>query len=422
MKLTATNIGTLGPGEYFDEGQVRKLFLRVRASGARSWAVRYSFRGQGRRYTLGEVKLKPTDEGLTLKAARDAALAVLARVAQGEDPQAQRIAERRAPPPLPEVTVAALAREMLAHLQLRPNTKRVWTRTVDVEIIPTFGELPASKLTKRHIREWTDRIAANTPSMANRAFDVLRRCYSLGIERDIITATPFGGLRRPSVYVPRDRVLSTDELWAVQRALEHWSLKDAADVVRMLLWTGVRREMALGARRSDFEQLDGAEPRWAIPGERTKNAADHVVPLPKQAAELVRRRLAASRTGYLFPQRKRGKGRAAQPYATWTQQQMTSLRKLVAKAMGKAVPDWTLHDLRRAMATHLSEDLHVPDDVIALILGHTPDVGPKVTRKVYQRAKLLKPRRDALQAWADWLERIPDPSKKVLPFKDADHR
>lgn len=414
MKLTATSVKSLKPGDYKDE---KGLILRVRPSGVRSWAVRYFVKGRDVRYTIGLVKIKDWDKGLTLKQARDEAALVLARVARGEDPQAEKLAAAKALPPLPDVTVAGLCQYMLAHLKMRPNTWKPWTHDVEKRIIPELGQMPAKDLTRRHVREWADRLLAKSGgTMANRAFVALRRSYSFGIERDLIEATPFVGLKQPADYVPRDRVLSSAELWALQKALADYENVWASDAVSLLLWTGVRKDMALGARRSEFEELHSLEPRWVIPGERTKNAKTHVVPLPKTAAKLVRRLLSDGRE-FLFP--RPGKwGKSGREFAYWHAREMDPIRDMVAAKLKKDVPQWSLHDLRTAMATHMREDLRIPDDVIALLLGHTPDVGPRVT-SIYQRADLLRERRDALEAWVGWLEKLPDPKRKLLAFKES---
>lgn len=69
--------------------------------------------------------------------------------------------------------------------------------------------------------------------------------------------------------------------------------------------TGVRRRAAIGARIEEFEGLedDGAA-LWRIPGIRMKSGRSHTVPLSRQAALLVRRRLEEiGEASLLFPKR-----------------------------------------------------------------------------------------------------------------------
>ena len=72
------------------------------------------------------------------------------------------------------------------------------------------------------------------------------------------------------------------------------------DAVRLLLLTGVRRDMVLGMRRSELEDIGGREPRWAIPGGfagRSKSGRPHVVPLSPQALAVIEPRLEVVHSG-----------------------------------------------------------------------------------------------------------------------------
>ena len=57
---------------------------------------------------------------------------------------------------------------------------------------------------------------------------------------------------------------------------------------------------------------------------------------------------------------------------------------------------WTLHDLRRTMATRLA-DLHTPSQVIGRILNHAP---VSVTEKHYIHSEFENEKREALELWA----------------------
>jgi hypothetical protein len=94
-KLTKTMIGKLGcppdKAEAFHwDGDVPGFGLRVRASGVRRWIVQYRTGSGQRRVPLGDPAAVPPDK------ARDRAKEMLAQVRLGQDPQAERKAERQA--------------------------------------------------------------------------------------------------------------------------------------------------------------------------------------------------------------------------------------------------------------------------------------------------------------------------------------
>jgi integrase len=249
--------------------------------------------------------------------------------------------------------------------------------------------------------------------------------YALGVERDLIPASPFPHLKPPSREDSNERVLSSDELWALQKALDQMPTS-GSDVVRLLLLTGVRRAMALGARREEFLELDGLDPRWVIPGGfhgRSKSKRAHVVPLSRPAVRLVLERMKAVEGPLLFPPGKARNGRrAVSTTKSWRSQYVEFLRarvdRILVEAGAKAAPRWTLHDLRRTTRTHMREDLDVPHDVAELILGHVR----AGVHGIYDRSQLLKERRAALVKWADWLAARPAPRPKVVPHREeANH-
>ena len=79
---------------------------------------------------------------------------------------------------------------------------------------------------------------------------------------------------------------------------------------------------------------------------------------------------------------------------------------------------WKVHGFRTALATHGRGQLKISGDIVSMLLSHTPP-GPKVTR-VYMRPDLLDERREALVAWAHWLDSLKSneaEGAKVLPMR-----
>jgi integrase len=305
-------------------------------------------------------------------------------------------------------------------LPLRPKTSKEWSRLAHAEIIPAFGKRQARDVTRAEIRLWAERVARRSPYTANRAFEVLRRVFSWSVERDVIGASPFVGLKLPAKEHRNERVLSTDEVRALWTGLDivHEHHPDYADATKLLLLTGVRREMVLGMKRRELEDLDGREPRWVIPGGfegRSKSGRAHVVPLSPNALAVVKRRFEVTNSDFLFPVTR--PGRVGQPSKqetmTWSSRAVLAIRRATEQQLGERMTSWRIHDLRHTLATHLREDLKVSSDIVSLILGHTP-AGPRVTR-IYDRSELLPERRTALAAWASWIvgERDSKPASVV---------
>jgi integrase len=301
----------------------------------------------------------------------------------------------------------------------------------------------ATELSKAEVREWARAIVRRSHYTANRAFEVLRRAYTWGLGEDLVVTTPFLGLAKPGTEHESERVLSTDEISAVWRALDALETDAGTpqegvpektiarrarercsyvDAVRLLFLTGVRRDMVTGARRREFDGLYGMTPLWTIPGGfsgRSKSGHAHVVPLSPIAATIVQRRLATVTGEALFPVGRRGPVTKGDPDAamTWSSRFISEFRVKANQLCGSEMPRWTIHGFRHTIATHLRADLRVSSEVVSLILGHTPP-GPRVTR-IYNRADLLPERASALAAWARWIESVSSGNhrhRKVVPL------
>ena len=401
-----------GSRRVFRVGGTRGLRLDVRRGGTMSWIVWYRTKaGKPRTHTLGRYP------EMSLAQARAETRRIVARVDLEHDPLAERLEtrakaaeEKRRVDRRPLTRIDALTERFLASLPLKPKTLKEWQRLAQVEIIPALGELQAESLTRPEIRAWSAQIKEGdrpwrrdlgpATYTANRAFEVLRRVYSWAVEQDLLTSSPFFRMPKPSVEEQSERVLTADEIRAVWLAVREIG-GPYADAVELLFLTGVRRDMVVGMRRSELEDLGGPDARWIIPGGfegRTKSHAVHVVPLSAQAEGLIRRRMDLVPGEPLFPPTRTSSAEAM----TWSSRFVETMRRKANEHAGRKLPRWTVHNIRHTVGTHLREDLKVSRDIVSLILGHTP--AGAVASRIYDRAQMLPERRDALTIWANWID------------------
>jgi len=392
MRFTSRNVLTLAPGEHRDS-IVPGLMLRVTAS-SRSWGLRYTFAGSRARVDLGPLEQDKRDDGKRvaedIERARNLARLLIAGLVRGEDPRVT-LRRHRAD----ALTVGDLCARALEAIELRAATREGWAGHIRRDIKPTLGDVAAAALSRDQIRRWGDAIAKRSGYSANRAFEVLRRCYSWGVETDLIGATPFVRLPKPfSGERPRAHVMSVDELAGLVQALTAEPC-GYANAVWLLLLTGVRKEEVRGARVDEFEG-----DLWRVPGERTKNGQAHVVPLSPQARAVIGRQLHRQRSPYLFPRvhTRRVGDPPKSPAMRIGSHYVDALRARVGG-------DWTLHGFRHALATHGQDILGFELPVVSAILGHVTPETSRATR-IYARGQLLTARREALEAWADWLDTL----------------
>ena len=157
--------------------------------------------------------------------------------------------------------------------------------------------------------------------------------------------------------------------------------------------------------RWDEINFDKAE--WYIKAERMKPGFDHVVPLPRQAVELIKKLHDFSGNGeFMFPSSSRGRG-----------EHITTATLLMAlRRMKYQSGDFTTHGFRAMASTILNGnktheikgfDLPAYDpDLIELQLSHAED---NKIRKAYNRRDpyaRIQERREMLQVYADLLKHL----------------
>ena len=164
-------------------------------------------------------------------------------------------------------------------------------------------------------------------------------------------------------------------------------------IIMLLILTGQRRNEVAAAVWKEF---DLSEAIWTIPKHRTKNSRQHRVPLSPLAVHILRQwRLVTLQANNFCEQRLLFPSSGATgAFSGWSK----SKRRLDA-ASGTA--GWTVHDLRRTLATRMAEAKVLPH-VIERILNHSSGTMSSIA-KVYNRATYEAEMREGLQNWAQLL-------------------
>jgi integrase len=188
-------------------------------------------------------------------------------------------------------------------------------------------------------------------------------------------------IKRPAAGKKRERVLTDDELRSMWHALGD---DDYGDIVRLLLYTGCRRDEIGGLL---FDEIDLERAVIEIPAARMKGKKPHVVTLSPAALAILQRRPRDGRA-HVF-----GQG----GFNSWS-----GARRALDQRLGGPRSDWTLHDLRRTVSTRLNDPLGVAPWIVEAILAHAK----KGVEATYNRASYLDERRRAMARWADYVETL----------------
>lgn len=407
------------------DGAMQGLYLVVQPSGAKSWAVRYRFAGKPRKMTIGPYPL------FGLLQAREAAGKALRAVSEGRDP-AEEVKAKKAGIPTIQTVDAALTDFITRHVE--PNNRESWRsevkRIIELDVRPRWGKRRLADIHKRDVLALLDAVTDRGARVAaNRLFALLRKFFNWSIERGLIEVSPTDGMRPPAAETSRDRILTNEEIrlfWQATEALG-WPFGPMA---RLLLLTGQRREEVAAATWDEFH-LNGKEPTWVIPKERSKNGQAHAVPLSPQAIAVLETlpRLKVDYSSSLKSKDFILTTTGETPISGYSRAKaaldakMLELAHKEATDQGKdlgagSLPSWRFHDLRRTAAS-LMASLGQPIHVVEAVLNHRSGTIKGVSA-VYVRHNFADEKRRALTALANCVDDlIGSDRKNVVGLRKA---
>jgi integrase len=390
-----------GRAEYFD-ASFPGLSLRITEKGGKSWSVFYRLSGRLRRFTIGHYPaIKPAD-------ARREAQAALDRVRAGADPIEEKRARRDQRTPETETFGAVL--EDYLERQVKPNTRKSTyletKRAIEHDTLLKWRSRPIGSITPRDVIDLIDAIIARDARVqANRTLARLKTFFKWAAQKRRITGSPVADMELPTQERARDRVLTDDELrwlWAACDGIG-WPF---GPLVRLLILTAQRRDEVA---EMAWPELALAQKTWTIPRERAKNDNAHEVQLCDTAVAILESLPHIGDASLIFTTTGKtpvsGFSRAKHRF---DDAMLVAKRKELGKQKGDAIPDWTLHDLRRTATTGMAR-LKIPPHVVDRILNHTSGTIRGVAA-VYNRFAYLDERRAALEAWARYVDNLVAPA------------
>jgi integrase len=334
-KIGLRDVANLQPNQILWDSTVRGFCVRRQRSETITWSVFYRTKDNVQRWhKVGRFPV------LTPHLARLEAIRILRAVALGEDPSAERQAQRNS------MTVAQLADKYIEDLEAgRINGKKASTLMSDKSriknhIAPKIGKLKVLSITQEQCQEFMYSLSAGS---AKRTIGLLGAIFSFAQKRKIRTDNPCHGLDKPK-DVKRTRRLSDAEYRQLSAALANIN-DTAANVVTMLAITGWRSSEVKNLRWSELD----IERKAAILGE-TKTGIS-IRPLSTAAIDLIRQCPQTSQ--FVFPHVRGKPIYNLTPH--WNRLGMSS--------------DVTPHVLRHSFAS-LAADLGLADHTIAGLLGH----------------------------------------------------
>lgn len=367
------------------------LFLFVTPAGSKIWRLKYKENSKEKLATFGKYP------ALTLNEARKKKDDFKLLLARGELPQKNEKKDEN----FGEITQEwfqkkeknwAFSHSQKIKLSLAKN------------VLPFLSQKNITLIEPVEILDLLRKIEARgAVDLAHRTRGILSQIFRYGIATGRAKYNPAGELvgalspvRVKHYAAPTNPAAVAELLRAVEAFTGSLHVRVALQLAPMLfVRPGELRKM-------EWIELNFEEAEWRIPAEKMKMREAHIVPLSRQAINLIKELPEIGK--YCFPNAGRDKQKAMSEAAI-----NAALRRLGFNTKTEI----TAHGFRATARTLLHEVLNYDPAVIEHQLAHRV---PDALGTAYNRTKFLDKRREMMQAWADYLDELRAGSGKVLKF------
>ncbi len=381
------------PGTYEDGDGLR---LIVKASGRKSWVLRFQLAGRRREMGLGAYP------ELSLKSARLESSTKRRQLIDGIDPLAARDTERSA---LREAQRASEAKQLKFEILATEywtahggtwsvQWRKGWMRKLELYAFAHIGKLAAEQIDTAQILKVLQPIWASK----TRTADEVR-----GQIEQILDAAKARGLREgenPARWRGHlDNLLSRAEKKKARKR-QHFTAMRWQDVpalmdqlkantapaslaAQLLIMTSARAHMVRFARWDEFDLEAGT---WSLPDERMKMRVAFVIPLADQVIDRLKVIPHVVGSPFLFP----GQGKSGVMHTN-------AIRTLLHDMGHKTI---TRHGFRSSFRDWAGECTHYAREVCEMALAHDER---DQTEGAYSRSDFLDKRRELMADWASFI-------------------
>lgn len=365
------------------------LYLDVRPSGAKVWRVRMWLNNKEIRYTIGDYP------HITLVEARQAKDSAKQQAKSGTNPNQAKQQAKIAQQVQDSNTLQSIALEWIEKGRGKRGAQYTYSieRVLKSDVYPSIGDMPIKSVTPAHVlhilqtveKRGAECVAINIKMWLSAIF----RYAVATLRADTDPAAPLRGvIERPQIQ--HARALSEPELAELLRRMAKY--KGARTIVISINLVLLCMSRTVEVRKARWEEFDLDAALWRIPAERMKMKRPHIIPLSRQAVELLRELHYITGNGVLlFPSTRK----PLEPVHATT-------HNMAIRYMGYSWSELSMHDLRATGSTILHEAGY-RSEIIEKQLAHQEK---NQSKRPYNHADYMNDRREMLQWWADRLDAL----------------
>lgn len=391
--LTDAHVRKIKPLEkkkrYADE---KGLYLEVTPSGGRFWRLKYRFNGRESTLTIGSY---PEVSLAQARRTRDEARVQLYKNIDPNSAKNDRLQQTDE-----SKLFKSLAMEWMEDRKdvIKENTYMRDLSVFEKDLFPELGHMPIDQIKGKDVLACAKKIEARgAQEMAKRSIPLVGRIFRFAIRKGLIENDPTPHLQealKPRKVKHMARLDISEFPPFLERMDRYHGNPVIKTALQLMTLTFVR---TAELRMMEWSEIDFENKLWRIPAEKMKMALPHLVPLSRQAIELLESLLPLTgRKQYVF-------------YNHSTAKPMSSNAILcVIRTMGYN-GKMTGHGFRGLASTTLHEQGY-KHDAIEIQLAHR--VGNAVSQ-AYNHAQHLEYRTKMMQEWSDYIDSL---RTKIIPF------
>lgn len=366
------------------------LYLRVEPRGSKLW--RYDYRFAGKRKTLAFGKYPD----VSLANARERHSEARKLLANGADPGLVKKAQKVARTEAVGNSFEAIAREWFERHKptwATSHADKILAR-LEKDLFPWLGSRPIAEIAAPEVLRSLRRIEARGAlDTAHRALQNCGQVFRYAVATGRADRDPCGDLKGalpPAKKGHFAAITDPDEVAELLRKIDDVSAGFVVKCAMRLAPLLFVRPGELRTARWNEIDLDKAEWRYTV----TKTKTDHLVPLATQAVEILRELHPLTGHGeYVFP----GARTNGEPMSGG------AVNVALRRAGYSTREEQTGHGFRAMARTILHQELGFAPEIIEHQLAHRV---PDALGTAYNRTKFLKERREMMQRWADYLDKL----------------
>jgi len=376
------------------------LYLLVTPSGGKLWRFKYRYDHKEKKIAFGAY---PEISLLDARKRRDDARRLLAN---NIDPGAVRKAQKQANIEETE-TFEVIAREW--HEKFKAKWMEEYAdkimRRLELNVFPWIGSRPIKDIKAPELLTVLRRVESRDAlELAHRIRNICGQIFRYAVatgraERnpttDLIGALP------PVKEKHRAAITDPKKVGELLRAIDSYQ---GTFIVQCALKFAALVFVRPGElRHAEWSEINLETAEWNIPASKMKMKEAHLVPLSRQAIEILNKLNTLTGSGrYVFPSER-------------TSQRPMSENAILAalRNMGYPKEEMSGHGFRAMARTILDEVLQIRPDFIEHQLAHAVR---DPNGRAYNRTSHLAERKKMMQTWADYLDEL-KAGAKVIPFK-----